>query len=90
MPRVVRDVKPQYTSDAFRHRVKGSVFLECIVNREGVPTKAEVVTSLDEELVREALKPLSQWRFEPGKKDGESGFGSVSVSQHGAFSNDIQ
>ena len=72
MPRVVSDVKPQYTADAFRRRVNGSVFLECVVNREGVPTNVEVVTSLDEELDREALKALSQWRFEPGRKDGKT------------------
>ena len=76
MPRVVSDVKPRYTADAFRRRVNGSVFLECVVNREGVPTNVEVVTSLDEELDREALKALSQWRFEPGKKDGKDGFGA--------------
>ena len=44
--------------------------LQCVVDREGVPTNIEVVQSLDDDLDQAALKALQQWRFEPGKKDG--------------------
>jgi len=48
------------------------VLLQCVVDREGVPTNIEVVQSLDESLDEVALKALQQWRFEPGKKDGQA------------------
>ena len=70
IPRVVKEVKPQYTADAMRRRVQGAVVMQCIVSREGVPTNIIVTEPLDEELDKEAVKALAQWRFEPGQKDG--------------------
>ena len=72
VPKLVTDVRPQYTADAMRRRVTGAVLLQCVVNREGVPMNIEVVQSLDKDLDQVALKALRQWRFEPGKKDGEA------------------
>jgi TonB family protein len=72
LPKLVTDVRPQYTADALRRRVTGAVLLQCVVDREGVPTNIEVVQSLDESLDEAALKALQQWRFEPGKKDGKA------------------
>ena len=34
-PRVLREVKPQYTSDAMRAKVQGTVLLECVVQPDG-------------------------------------------------------
>ena len=72
LPRLVTEVRPQYTSDAMKRRVTGAVLLQCVVDRAGVPTNLEVVESLDEDLDRASLDALKQWRFEPGKKDGEA------------------
>jgi TonB family protein len=69
-PKLVTDIKPQYTADALRRRVSGAVILQCVIDREGVSTNVEVVRSLDQDLDQAALKTLKQWRFEPGKKDG--------------------
>jgi TonB family protein len=69
-PRLVKDVKPQYTADAFKRRVNGAVHLRCIVDRNGVPTQLEVIKALDAELDQVSLEALKQWRFEPGQKDG--------------------
>jgi periplasmic protein TonB len=72
LPTLVTEVRPNYTADAMRRRVSGAVLLQCVVDREGVPTNIEVVQSLDESLDEVALKALRQWRFEPGKKDGKA------------------
>jgi TonB family protein len=72
LPTLVTAVKPRYTADALRRRVSGAVLLQCVVDREGVPTNIEVVQSLDESLDEVARKALQQWRFEPGKKDGKA------------------
>jgi len=71
-PKLVTDVRPNYTADAMRRRISGAVLLQCVVDREGVPTNIEVVQSLDDSLDEAALKALQQWRFEPGKKDGKA------------------
>ncbi|RPI55311.1 MAG: energy transducer TonB [Acidobacteria bacterium] len=71
-PRLVKRVYPQYSADALRRKVKGSVTLRCVVDRDGLPTRLEVIKPLDEDLDRAALDALKQWRFAPGEKDGKA------------------
>jgi len=72
-PVVVREVKPQYTSDAMRAKVQGSVLLECIVKPDGSVGDVKVARSLDPVfgLDLEAMKAARQWRFRPGMRQGE-------------------
>jgi protein TonB len=71
-PRVIRDVKPQYTADAMRAQIQGAVFLECIVLPDGTVGDVRVVKSLDSTfgLDQEAIRAAKQWRFQPGTRDG--------------------
>jgi periplasmic protein TonB len=73
LPRVVREVKPQYTSDAMRAKVQGTVLLECVVRPDGNVSDVQVVRSLDSTfgLDQEAIKAAKQWRFVPGTRQGE-------------------
>ena len=72
-PRIVREVKPQYTADAMRAKVQGTVLLECVVLPDGSVGRVEVVRSLDPTfgLDQEAIKAARQWRFVPGTRFGE-------------------
>jgi protein TonB len=72
-PRVVREVKPQYTADAMRAKVQGTVLLECVVQPDGTVGRVDVVRSLDPTfgLDQEAIKAARQWRFVPGTRFGE-------------------
>lgn len=72
-PRVVREVKPQYTADAMRAKVQGTVLLECVILPDGSVGRVEVVRSLDPTfgLDQEAIKAARQWRFVPGTRFGE-------------------
>jgi periplasmic protein TonB len=72
-PVVLREVKPQYTSDAMRAKVQGAVQLECIVRTDGTVGDVKVVRSLDPVfgLDLEAMKAARQWRFRPGMRQGE-------------------
>jgi TonB family protein len=72
-PVVLREVKPQYTSDAMRAKVQGSVLLECIVRADGSVGEVKVARSLDPVfgLDLEAMKAARQWRFRPGMRQGE-------------------
>jgi len=73
LPRVLREVKPQYTSDAMRAKVQGVVLLECVVQKDGSVGDVQVVRSLDSTfgLDTEAIKAAKQWRFAPGTRMGE-------------------
>jgi TonB family protein len=72
-PRLVREVKPQYTADAMRAKIQGTVLLECVVLPDGSIGKVDVVKSLDPTfgLDAEAIKAARQWRFVPGTRFGE-------------------
>jgi TonB family protein len=72
-PRIVREVKPQYTADAMRAKVQGTVLLECVVLPDGSVGRVEVVRSLDPTfgLDQEAIKAARQWRFVAGTRFGE-------------------
>jgi TonB family protein len=73
-PIVLREVKPQYTSDAMRAKVQGSVWLQCVVRPDGSVGEVKVLRSLDSTfgLDLEAMKAARQWRFRPGMRLGEA------------------
>jgi len=73
LPVVVREVKPQYTSDAMRAKVQGTVLLECVVRPDGSVGDVKVMRSLDSTfgLDLEAMKAARNWRFRPGTRLGE-------------------
>jgi protein TonB len=72
-PIALDQVKPQYTSEAMRARIQGTVWVECIVQPNGVCTDVHVVRSLDPNfgLDQEAVKAARQWRFKPGTRLGQ-------------------
>jgi TonB family protein len=73
LPKVITEVKPQYTPEAMQARIQGTVILTTIVRTDGTPGDVAITTSLDTEygLDQQAVDSLSQWRFEPGVKDGK-------------------
>ena len=73
LPRVIREVKPQYTSDAMRAKIQGAVLLQCVVRPDGSISDVQVVRSLDPTfgLDQEAMKAARQWRFAPGTRMGQ-------------------
>jgi len=73
-PRLIKEVKPQYTAQAMRAKIQGEVLLECIVQPDGtIHPNIRVVRSLDSSfgLDQEAIKAARQWRFMPGTKQGQ-------------------
>ena len=72
-PQLIREVKPQYTSDAMRAKIQGIVVVECVVKADGTVGDVQVIRSLDSTfgLDQEAVKAARQWRFRPGTLKGE-------------------
>jgi protein TonB len=73
-PRLIREVKPGYTSDAMRARIQGTVRLQAIVSPDGSVGAARMIRSLDATfgLDQEALNTIKQWRFLPGTLAGRA------------------
>lgn len=71
-PRILREVKPQYTPDALRAKIQGEVWLDCVVLPAGDVGTCDIVRSLDSVfgLDQEAIKAAKQWRFVPGTRQG--------------------
>ena len=74
LPQLIREVKPQYTSDAMRAKIQGTVWVECVVRPDGSVGDAHVIRSLDSTfgLDEAALTAARQWRFRPGMRMGEA------------------
>ena len=73
-PRLIRETKPGYTSEAMRARIQGLVTLQAVVLPDGSVGAARVVRSLDTTfgLDQEALKTVKLWRFIPGTLAGRA------------------
>ena len=65
--------KPQYTADAMRARIQGTVWVECVVQTNGQCSDTHVIRSLDPTfgLDQEAIKAAKLFRFRPGMRLGE-------------------
>jgi TonB family protein len=79
LPRLIRDVKPLYTADAFVAKVRGSVFLRGVVDPDGSVRDILVVHSLETTLDRAAPKAFAQWVFQPATRGGEPVAMAISV-----------
>ncbi len=74
LPRVLHEERPQYTSDAMRAKVQGTVLLECVVRTDGTVGDVQVIRSLDPTfgLDQQAVTAARKWRFAPGTRLGEA------------------
>ena len=72
-PRLLRSVRPNYTSEAMRAKVQGIVRLEGVVLPDGSVGDVRVLRSLDPVfgLDDEAIKAAKQFRFAPGTRFGQ-------------------
>jgi periplasmic protein TonB len=73
LPILIHEEKPQYTAEAMRAKVQGTVLLECVILPDGTVGSVDVVRSLDSSfgLDQEAVKAAKKWRFRPGTRLGE-------------------
>ena len=84
LPRVVRQVQPAYTAEARAARIEGTVTLNAVVLPDGAVGNVDVAVSLDSVhgLDDAAVDAMRQWRFEPGKRDGQAVAVRVSVEMN--------
>jgi TonB family protein len=69
-PRLLREVKADYTDDARRRGIEGEVLLEIVVRRDGSVGDVRVLRGLDRGLDQRAAAAVRQWRFAPANRRG--------------------
>ena len=67
-PRLLREVKPDYTEEARRAGVTGEVLLEIVVRRDGTVGDVRVLQGLGRGLDAKAVDAVRQWRFSPARR----------------------
>jgi protein TonB len=69
-PRLLREVKADYTDEARRSNIEGEVELEIVVRRDGSVGDVKVLHGLRGGLNEKAIEAVRQWRFSPGHMKG--------------------
>ncbi len=69
-PRLLREVKADYTDEARRANISGEVELEIVVRRDGTVGDVKIIRGLRGGLNDRAVQAVRQWRFAPGRMKG--------------------
>ena len=69
-PRLLREVKAEYTDEARRRGLTGDVLLEIVVRRDGSVGDVSVLQGRGAGLDQRAVAAVRQWRFEPARLRG--------------------
>jgi protein TonB len=70
-PRAIYDPDPEYSEEARRTKLQGTVILWVVVGADGRPRDIRVQRSLGMGLDEKAIEAVRQWKFEPSVMDGQ-------------------
>jgi periplasmic protein TonB len=69
-PRLLKEVKADYTEDGRRRGLQGDVVLEIVVRRDGSVGEVTLLQGLGAGLDQRAIAAVRQWRFDPARRRG--------------------
>ena len=69
-PRLIRELKADYSEEARRRGVTGDVVLEIVVGRDGAVAEIKLLRGLGWGLDERAVAAVRQWRFAPARRLG--------------------
>lgn len=69
-PRLLSEVKPDYTEDARRRGLEGEVVLEIVVRRDGRVGEVRVLKGLGAGLDQQAIQAVRRWTFAAATRKG--------------------
>jgi TonB family protein len=69
-PRILREVKADYTEEARRRALSGEVVLEIVVRTDGSVGDVKLLQGLGSGLDERAIQAVRQWRWFPAQKQG--------------------
>jgi TonB family protein len=71
-PRLSEVASPDYTAEAKKKRIEGTVTLAIVVDKKGDVVDAKVVKGLGYGLDENAILAVKEWKYKPAEKDGEA------------------
>ena len=71
-PRIIRRVEPAYPPHLLRTRMRQTVVLRCVIDRNGRVRDAQVVSDSMPAFNQSVLAAVRQWRFTPGSLRGNA------------------
>src|SRR5216683_7903032 len=71
-PVPLRKVDPKYPPSLMSERVEGEVVLYAVIRSDGTVDSIQLVHGIDEQLDENAMQALSQWKFQPGARQGST------------------
>jgi TonB family protein len=69
-PRILSKVEPQYSEEARKNKLQGSISMSMVIDATGTPTQIAILRPLGMGLDEEAITAVSKWKFSPGTKNG--------------------
>lgn len=81
-PKLLKRVAPEYSREGLEVGVQGISLYEIVIDEHGMPANLRLLSPLGYGLDERAREALEQWRFEPGRLNGEpvSVYGRVEVA----------
>lgn len=70
-PKVLYKVEPEYSKEASRDKLQGTVVLGVVIDTDGLAKDIQIKRHLDDGLDDKAIEAVTQWRFQPAAKSGE-------------------
>ena len=70
-PSVLTKTEPEYSEEARVAKWRGTVVMTVVIDEKGSPTDIQVSRKLGKGLDERAVECVQQWRFNPGRKDGQ-------------------
>jgi TonB family protein len=69
-PRLSEVASPNYTAEAKKKKIEGTVTLEIVVDHKGDVVAAKVLKGLGYGLDENAILAVKEWKYKPAEKDG--------------------
>lgn len=70
-PQLIEVASPDYTPEARKNKIEGSVTIAIVVDKKGDVIDAKVVKGLGYGLDENALVAVKVWKYRPAEKNGE-------------------
>ena len=71
VPQLIYQIDPEFSEEARRAKINGTVILVVDVDAEGRPVNIRIAKSLGMGLDEKAMEAVLHWKFRPGRRDGK-------------------
>ena len=72
-PRLSEVATPDYTAEAKKKKIEGTVTLAIVIDKKGDVVDAKVLNGLGYGLDENAIVAVKEWKYKPAEKDGQPG-----------------